>query len=92
MNVFYDAARRREEFQNHQRDFIWIEISLGLTFLDVAATTYKAETRSRNRINAQKAHDEAARRMERHPYATEDERHAAEAVLLVLTQRLEAYP
>jgi hypothetical protein len=87
-----DADQRRGEFEGHERDFIRIEISLGLTFLDVAETTYKPETRSRNRINAQKAHDEAARRMARHPYATEEERRAMEAALLVLTQRLEAYP
>jgi hypothetical protein len=65
------------------------EISLGLTFLDVAATTHNAETRDRNRENARKAHDTAVKFLEEDKWMTPAQREAMETSLAKLTSALD---
>jgi len=90
-DILYDSEQRRKGFAGSELDFIRMEISLALTFLDRADTTESPKVRNRNRENAQKAHDEAASRMARHSFENAAEREDAEAALLVLTNRLKAF-
>ena len=90
-DIYYDAVQRRKGFAGSELDFIRMEISLALTFLDRADTTESPKVRNRNRENAQKAHDEAASRMARHSFENAAEREDAEAALLLLTNRLKAF-
>jgi len=90
-DILYDSEHLRKGFADSELDFIRMEISLALAFLDRADTTESPEVRNRNRENAQKAHDEAASRIARHSFENTAEREDAEAALLVLTNRLKAH-
>jgi len=90
-DILYDAEHRRKTFVGSELNFIRMEISLALTFLDRADTTESPEVRNRNRENAQKAHDEAASRIVGHSFENTAERKDAEAALLVLRTRLQAH-
>ena len=90
-DILYDSEHLRKGFADSELDFIRMEISLALTFLDRADTTESPDVRNRNRENAQKAHDEAASRMARHPFENAAEREDAETALLLLTNRLMAF-
>jgi hypothetical protein len=89
-DILYDAEQRRKTFVGSELDFIRMEISLALTFLERADTAENPEVRNRNRENARKAHDEAASRIARHSFENTAERKDAEDALLVLTNRLKA--
>src|SRR5215475_6690580 len=91
IDILYDSERRRKGFAGSELDFIRMEISLALTFLDRADTTESPNVRNRNRENAQKAHDEAASCIARHSFENTAEREDAEAALLELTNRLKAH-
>jgi hypothetical protein len=67
-DIFYNAELGRKRFEGSELDFIRMEISLALAFLDRADTTENPEVRNRNRENAQKAHDEAASRIAGHSF------------------------
>jgi hypothetical protein len=86
-----DLEQLRKGFADSELDFIRMEISLALAFLDRADTTESPEVRNRNRENAQKAHGEAASRIAGHSFENTAEREDVEAALLVLTNRLKAY-
>ena len=90
-DILYDSEHLRKGFADSELDFIRMEISLALAFLDRADTTESPEVRNRNRENAQKAHDEAASRIARHSFENTAEREDAEAALLELTNRLKAH-
>jgi hypothetical protein len=88
MDEIERALQLRTAMAEQRVHFIRSEISLGLTFAEVAATTHDAQTRTRNIGHARKAHDMGASLM-RDARLTDAQRDELNDQLTLLSARLD---
>lgn len=90
MFPFTNATALGESLPNRRAEFIWAELDLAGTFLQIAQTTSNAAIRKRSLSNAQRAHDSIVHLLEIGLRDGEERRGEIEQSLAAIKRQLEA--